>query len=573
MGPGQFTISDTDPTLLYFYPITQEQIDWCRLCYNAGSGYVGASNGILTVAGFYTVIQDIPPLYVLSSPNAWSVSASVLGTPTLNFFFSAVAPVVPQALGLTGDTIQLSNGGGSVAVGDATSVANNTNKLTGITYDEAILETAVNTTFVVNNFSKFNGNVDVSGVLAPHYIEDISGSLGSAGQFLGIGPTGILWATPPTSVGPTGATGAIGPTGLTGATGSIGPTGLTGATGPQGTTLKLNQAIYVAKNGNDTTGNGSMGTPFLTIAKALTLCLNNSIGSTIFVMPGVYAENLTLSNLNVSIVGSGNFSNQQLNTTLLGSHTYTCSTGTNSVLFTNLTMGCNTFNGSMISMSGSPSIPPVLVISECILGDVGSTTIRNYINATGNGKVTIESTNITNTASQPITSPLLYFSSVTPTISLCNISTGNTIPAIQVDGSNNPLTLSFSSITATSTTSSALGVVRLSSVLSSVQSHNITGCGITSTAFASGTGGGQTGGTPAIGLDATGSIAVINNNTLICRYNPAVANSSLFAIDYTGTGSTGTVLYVNNNVVTITFFAHTVINTGFFTRVNMKLIT
>ena len=44
-----------------------------------------------------------------------------------------------------------------------------------------------------------------------------------------IGPTGATGDIGPT--GPTGATGDIGPTGPTGATGDIGPTGPTGATG------------------------------------------------------------------------------------------------------------------------------------------------------------------------------------------------------------------------------------------------------------------------------------------------------------------------------------------------------
>jgi hypothetical protein len=49
--------------------------------------------------------------------------------------------------------------------------------------------------------------------------------------------------------------------------------------------------IYVGKNGNDSTGNGSANKPYLTIQKAIN---SANSGTTIFVFPGTYTENLTL---------------------------------------------------------------------------------------------------------------------------------------------------------------------------------------------------------------------------------------------------------------------------------------
>jgi hypothetical protein len=49
--------------------------------------------------------------------------------------------------------------------------------------------------------------------------------------------------------------------------------------------------LYVAKSGNDTTGDGSANLPYLTIAKAISAA---SSGTTIFVFPGTYTESITL---------------------------------------------------------------------------------------------------------------------------------------------------------------------------------------------------------------------------------------------------------------------------------------
>src|SRR5438477_7054556 len=65
------------------------------------------------------------------------------------------------------------------------------------------------------------------------------------------------------TTGPTGATGAIGITGATGTTGATGITGATGATGSgEGSCTPLANTVFVAKNGDDITGDGSVCNPF-----------------------------------------------------------------------------------------------------------------------------------------------------------------------------------------------------------------------------------------------------------------------------------------------------------------------
>jgi hypothetical protein len=393
-----------------------------------------------------------------------------------------------------------------------------------------------------------------------------------------VGPTGADGATGPTGsngstgqTGPQGDTGPAGPTGAAGATGASGSTGATGFTGPtgaQGTTLKLNQAIYVAKNGNDTTGNGSMGAPFLTIAKALTLCNNNSIGSTIYIMPGVYTENLTLSNLNVSITGGGVTVGQQLNTTISGNHTYACSTGTNNIWLNQLVLGNPTASTSLINMSGASA--GSLTLSSCVLGDSGVNTITNYINIVGSHSFKMTQCSAFNGATQAITAPLIYLSSATAVISLCTLSTANNFPVLQVAGSNNPLTLSFSQLSSSWSAGAAgtnlLGVINLATVLTSLQTHSITNCGINSSALASSA---STGGVPAVGVNATGSTLIFFSNICLTRYWVG-GNSTADAVAASGVGATAaTTTYYEGNHSSINQFAHAIVSGGNYVKAAM----
>ncbi len=54
--------------------------------------------------------------------------------------------------------------------------------------------------------------------------------------------------------------------------------------------VKPQNYLYVGKNGNDTTGDGSAGNPYLTISKAITVA---SSGTTVYPFPGTYIEDIT----------------------------------------------------------------------------------------------------------------------------------------------------------------------------------------------------------------------------------------------------------------------------------------
>jgi hypothetical protein len=70
--------------------------------------------------------------------------------------------------------------------------------------------------------------------------------------------------------------------------------------------VQPNNLLYVAKNGNDTTGTGSINAPYLTIQNAINAAAGDT-ATTIILAPGSYVENLTIANVanSLNITGSG----------------------------------------------------------------------------------------------------------------------------------------------------------------------------------------------------------------------------------------------------------------------------
>ena len=326
----------------------------------------------------------------------------------------------------------------------------------------------------------------------------------------------------------------------------------------------------MAKNGNDVTGVGSLISPFSTIQKAVTLANNNSIGTTVNVMPGVYTENLNLTNENVSIVGYGSYPGQQLNTTLVGNHTCTPSSGTNSIYLAGLLMANPTPSTFMIDMTGASA--GSLTLNNCVMGDTGTSTIYGYVNMAGPHSLTMSQCKATCITQSTITA-LVNVSSATATISLCTLATSQNAPIIQTSGSSNALTLSFSGLSSVWNSGNAgtnlNGVVHLGSVLGSVQTHSIVNCGINSSALASSA---SVGGVPAVGLDATGSALIFNNNICLTRYWVGGAMTG-DAIASTGIGATAnTFTYYEGSHATINNFARGIIGSGNYNKAQMLAI-
>jgi hypothetical protein len=125
-------------------------------------------------------------------------------------------------------------------------------------------------------------------------------------------------------------------------------TGLTGGTITTSGTIAVNPVysleIHVSKDGNDTTGDGTLLNPVLTITKALTLV--GAGRNTVIVHPGGYTENLTVTSTNTTIATSGLTG---ANTLLTGTLTLNAAARVSGLKMSNLTIAGSALDNAYIS--------------------------------------------------------------------------------------------------------------------------------------------------------------------------------------------------------------------------------
>ena len=124
------------------------------------------------------------------------------------------------------------------------------------------------------------------------------------------GPTGDTGATGPT--GPTGDTGATGPTGPTGDTGATGPTGPTGATGPTGPTgpsgLGLPAGLYAFNSAGISLDLGlNAPVPFNTVGSQFGTAISQLDADTFVIAEtGFYKITVIVYTAAISVLGAYN---------------------------------------------------------------------------------------------------------------------------------------------------------------------------------------------------------------------------------------------------------------------------
>jgi len=291
----------------------------------------------------------------------------------------------------------------------------------------------------------------VTGPIGP---QGVTGPIGLQGVTGPIGPQGVT--------GPIGLQGVTGPIGLQGVTGPTGPTGPTGSTGPTGPNFVSAYDIYVAPNGNDTTGNGSQQNPYLTIARAITkrATIANTIEVSIILASGTYTENFILSentyligistgetsqpvnvkgtitlqatsttqvglyglnltppavgNLCITINAVGTYSINNCNIEVSGNYAIYQSLGT--LYLTESRITSNITAVSNLLLSGIGGIGGTIIMRDCLLTSSGTNSIINY-----SGSLTVRQSNIINTSATGTVNPLVNFK---PSVSLtpCEIS-------------------------------------------------------------------------------------------------------------------------------------------------------
>lgn len=197
--------------------------------------------------------------------------------------------------------------------------------------------------------------------------------------------------------------------------------------------VALAQLLFVAKNGNDATGNGTASKPLASIGAALakasaTYGANDHVR--IHVAPGVYTENLTISRQRTVIVGGGR-GPEDLQTQVAGTVTVDCPTATarynDTVIFDGMLIAASSTTAPALKVTGTgaflvslinsyvtttaPAQPavhcdathasrPVLYFRDCVItkqtgssvdavklerGDCRMDSVRLYASVTGSG--------------------------------------------------------------------------------------------------------------------------------------------------------------------------------------------
>lgn len=140
---------------------------------------------------------------------------------------------------------------------------------------------------------------------------------------------------------PIGGGGGAGPTGDTGPTG---PAGDTGPTGPAAVSPDSG-VLYVSTLGNDITGDGSFGSPYLTISQALSV---SAPATTVMIYPGLYTEDAPIELPDqITLIGMGN----NIEITSGVSHTSTSGEGNVNIYIQNINLGTFTLDASLATNS------------------------------------------------------------------------------------------------------------------------------------------------------------------------------------------------------------------------------
>ena len=143
--------------------------------------------------------------------------------------------------------------------------------------------------------------------------------------------------------------------------------------------------FVVAENGNDSTGDGSFIRPYKTIQFAISQCTAGAQdnGQTIWIMAGLYVENLVISDKNINFRGSGD-TGHTYNTTIRGNMTITSSNTNRSyrtISFQDIQIQNYTATtGKAITLSTSGTGKGKLVLNGCYI--IGASTGASLLDAT-----------------------------------------------------------------------------------------------------------------------------------------------------------------------------------------------
>jgi hypothetical protein len=204
------------------------------------------------------------------------------------------------------------------------------------------------------------------------------------------------------------------------------------------TNIRFEYEYYVSKDGNDSTGNGSLEKPYLTITAAL-IAANNELDTVpvvINISPGQYDENLTIIKPNIGLKGAivGSTKTTRINGRVtINPRSSDGGMYSNYYTFENISI----ISASMHAMEYTGSHTGYLYMRDCNLY-TSTAGVKGLVFTNTNGvKVNISKTDINIAGSG--NSNAIYTqagSAVTGSFYNCNIY-GKTVATISIDGSTN----------------------------------------------------------------------------------------------------------------------------------------
>lgn len=203
------------------------------------------------------------------------------------------------------------------------------------------------------------------------------------------------------------------------------------------TNIRFEYEYYVSKDGNDSTGNGSLEKPYLTISQALIAANNetDNVPVIITISPGQYNENLTIIKPNIGLKGSivGSTKTTRINGRVtINPRSSEGGMFANYYTFENLSI----VSGSMHVMEYTGSHTGYLYLRECMLYTSSINTKGLVFSSTTGVRVNIFKCDITVTGSG--NSNTIYTeagSAITGSFYNCNIY-GKSAPTISINGSS-----------------------------------------------------------------------------------------------------------------------------------------
>ena len=132
---------------------------------------------------------------------------------------------------------------------------------------------------------------------------------------------------------------------------------LASVNGAKATYLTANKSVYVATTGNDTTGDGTSGNPYKTIAKGLSVIPKNLNGydATLYIAGGTYAESVLIRGFHGGILLVAFSGNVTINSILIYSTQFAYIYGSSSMIMTLISTASNPITVSNKSSLFMPS--------------------------------------------------------------------------------------------------------------------------------------------------------------------------------------------------------------------------